>query len=84
MAACTWPECIWCFQKSMVVCCDRSLWGVLSLERSMEMGSSVKDSLVCACRSCDCMSSYLRLPEKKYAIIMWGWWKRYVSKDCAW
>ena len=65
MAACTWPECIWCFQKSMVVCCDRSLWGVLSLERSMEMGRSVKDSLVCACRSCDCMSSYLRLPEKK-------------------
>jgi len=40
MAACTCPECI-CFQKSMVVCCERSLWGVLSLERSMDMGRRV-------------------------------------------
>ena len=41
VAACTCPEWIWCFQKSMVDGCERSLWGVLSLERSMEMGRRV-------------------------------------------
>ena len=29
-----------------MVCCERSLCGVLSLDRSMEMGRRVKDSLV--------------------------------------